>query len=460
MMNVYLKWKDILSLLPVLLAGLIFLNGCEVDHTLDPKKYARIYLSQARKSPVKYTIITGIDSTQIIEYRAVYGGPGKPAHDITVHFSINSSLVDSFNTKHFTSYPLLPKDNYELSNETAIIPAGQTYSEALKLKIKGKKGIPDNQYLLPLTITESTGDIQLNQNLKTAYFLLQTHRITPVNTDVIITGFLVNPSGSDVPQVGDSRSYDDTQVSFTFKGGLEYIQLMALRDIDFSKTPYSVVVGRYNNGPMVNGWATGGQVSFKFDLTQGTAAAGTFFYVGEGQMVIDGYSHDGLSTDISNANWIRNLDPNVDGNSGTVTGDGFGNSTTGLLTNGEANATGLAVFEGTSITSSSVPVDVVFYGGSVGNAYQAPYGYRVPLQSDLYSAEDTESGEMQSLFGQGTNTFSVSGANANQTFVQMGGAFSQKYIFKPRTNPNLLKLGQASSLEDIEGGEATQYITE
>jgi hypothetical protein len=436
---------------------LVALNSCRTDHTLSPAQYAKIYIPQARKSPVEYNVVTGIDSIQIFNYQAVYGGPGKPKRDITVQFSVDTALVDSFNIRHFKSYPLLPKSNYQLSGLSTSIPAGEDFSPVLTLKIDGSQSIPENKYLLPITITTTDGGIPVNKALRTAYFVFNARQIKPINTAVIITGFLVNPSGSDVPQIGDSRSYSDNNVSFTFKGGQEYVQLMALQDIDFSQVPYSLVVGRYGD-PMTDGWATGGQVSFKFDLTQGTVAAGTFFYVGEGQMVINGYSDQGLSTDISNANWIRNIDPNVDGTTGTLAGDGFGSSTTGLLTNGEANATGLAVFKGTNITASSVPADVVFYGGSVGTAYQPPYGYKVPLQSDLYSAVNSETGDQQSLFGQGTNTFSVSGANGNETFVQMGGAFSGGHIFQPRTHPALITLGQNSTLDDLEGGAATQYI--
>lgn len=452
-----LNLKGLALLSGMIAVGLAALNSCTVDHTLSPAKYAKIYIPQARNSPVEYDVVTGIDSVQVFNYQAVYGGPGKPTHDIKVQFRVDTSLVDSFNIKHFTSYPLLPKSNYELSGLSATIPAGQDFSPALTLTINGSQGIPDNKYLLPITISQTNADVPVNEDLRTAYFVFNARQIKPVNTAIIITGFLVNPNGSDVPQVGDSRSYSSTNVSFTFKGGLEYVQLMALQDIDFSQDPYSLVVGRYS-APMVDGWATGGQASFKFDLTQGTVAAGTFFYVGEGQMVIDGYTSNGLSTDISNANWIRNLDPNINGNSGTVAGDGFGSSTTGLLTNGEASATGLAVFKGTDITVSSVPADVVFYGGSVGSAYQPPYGYKVPLKSDLYSTTDPETGDQQPLFGQGTNTFSVSGANANQTFVQMGGVFSKGYVFQPRTQPALITLAENSTLSDLEGGAATIYV--
>lgn len=135
---------------------------------------------------------------------------------------------------------------------------------------------------------------------------------------VIITGFISDVAGGD--------------------GNYEYIQLMATRDINFATTPFSVVVT--NNagastptGVPVNGWATGGLRTYKLNLTSGTAAKGTFFYVGGSNKLINGAS----STSIAGVNWIRSF------NYTTTDGDGFGTKTSGLLAN-SGNASGIAVF--------------------------------------------------------------------------------------------------------------------
>src|SRR5690348_18422812 len=115
-----LNLKGLALLSGIIALGLATVNSCTVDHTLSPAKYAKIYIPQARNSPVEYDVVTGIDSLQVFNYQAVYGGPGKPTHDIKVQFSVDTSLVDSFNIKHFTSYPLLPKSNYERSEERRV----------------------------------------------------------------------------------------------------------------------------------------------------------------------------------------------------------------------------------------------------------------------------------------------------------------------------------------------------
>src|SRR5699024_7658004 len=250
------------------------------------------------------------------------------------------------------------------------------------------------------------------------------------SADIIITGFMVNAHGADVPQKGDTRDYTDKPYGgvLTLEGGYEYIQFMALRDIDFSQTPYSVVVGRHYT-PHPEGWATGGSRSFKFNLTEGQAAQGTFFYVGTGAKRIDGYWDEGHSTDISAANWIRNIQANL-GDDNKVAGDGFGSSTSGLLTNSK-KADGIAVFEGTDVTASSVPIDAVFYGSEVDGALDGGEGYLIPEQSDLYSAVNKETGEKQPFFGQGTNTYMYPSAG-DGNFRQLGGIFTENGVIEPR----------------------------
>src|SRR5690606_24180968 len=104
-------------------------------------------------------------------------------------------------------------------------------------------------------------------------------------TPIVIAGFLNDAIGTDA--------------------NYEYIQLLATEDIDFSETPFSVVTT--NNagastpqGLPTKGWATGGLRTYKFDLTAGFAAKGTYFYVGGTPKKINGAN----SNSIAEANWI------------------------------------------------------------------------------------------------------------------------------------------------------------
>lgn len=201
---------------------------------------------------------------------------------------------------------------------------------------------------------------------------------------VIISGVLANPASTDSPY--------------------EYVQLMATESIDFSITPYTVVFA--NNGTASsNGWAAGGSLSYAFTITSGTVSVGDVFYVGGSGMLINGTG----STDISSLNWLRTI------NTGSTTGDGFGNaSSSGVLGNGGNNADGVGVFAGGTVTNVSVPVDALFFGTGVGGAKPATGGYLMP-QNDLYGGSD--------VFGSAGNDFYF-GDPASGVYLSLTGTYN------------------------------------
>ncbi|HTJ00589.1 MAG TPA: PEP-CTERM sorting domain-containing protein [Dongiaceae bacterium] len=169
-----------------------------------------------------------------------------------------------------------------------------------------------------------------------------------------ISGYMVNPPGTDSPY--------------------EYVQLVALQSIDFSAHNMSVVV--CNNGTATTaGWAAGGTVSYKFNLTSGSVTAGEIFYVGGSGKLINGAG----STDISSANWLYTI------NTATTGGDGFGSAASNVFGNGGSSPDGIALFNTTTVTSSTVPVDAVFYGSGTGSVVNGGVdGYQLPV-NDLYN---------------------------------------------------------------------------
>lgn len=175
---------------------------------------------------------------------------------------------------------------------------------------------------------------------------------TPVKSQgpgLVISEILPNPAGTDSP--------------------FEYVELLVTRTIDFSVTPYSIVF--CNNGTAsVNGWVNGGSNTYGFAITSGTVSQGDVVYVGGSSMLPTGVKLRGIDT-------------------GTQPGDGFGNAASGgVLGNGGGNADGVAIFDLAigSITSTSVPVDAIFFGTGVGSAEVngGADGYQLPV-NDLYS---------------------------------------------------------------------------
>jgi len=258
---------------------------------------------------------------------------------------------------------------------------------------------------------------------------------------VIISGFMADVKGGD--------------------GDYEYVQLITTKDINFATTPFSVVVT--NNagastptGYPTNGWGIGGMRTFKFNLTTGTAPKGTFFYVGGSKKLINGGVSGTLpaSTSIANANWIRAF------NYTTTNGDGFGTMTGGLFAN-SGNASGVAVFEGTTVDASTKPVDVIFVasGGTLFTAGPPPVGYRI-ANTDWYDIKNPITLADQPFYTQGSNTLSLVYPTADLGYFELlGGEYNMSLgkWTKARFQTNLL-LAKESQLSEIETTGATKII--
>lgn len=201
---------------------------------------------------------------------------------------------------------------------------------------------------------------------------------------VLISGVMVNPPSTD--------------------GVNEYVQLVATDTIDFSVTPYTVVVS--NNGTATaNGWAAGGALTYAFTITTGNVAQGDVFYVGGTGLLLNGAG----SADLSGLTWLRTINTSTTGGDGGI---GAANSA-GVMGNGGANADGVAVFSSGTVTGASVPVDAIFYGTGVGAALSGANGYRVPT-SDLYAGGG--------LFGSTGNTFIF--GDQGSGFLKLTGTYN------------------------------------
>lgn len=168
------------------------------------------------------------------------------------------------------------------------------------------------------------------------------------NPGLIISQVMANPAGTDSCK--------------------EYVELLVSQNIDFSMTPYTIIVN--NNGTASSqGWVAGGALSYAFAITSGTVNTGDVVYVGGSCM-----SPTGTAVRTINVKYV-----NGDGGIGAM-------NASGVFGNGGGNADGVAVFSvGVgSITNSTVPVDALFYGTGIGSATVATGGYELPL-NDLYA---------------------------------------------------------------------------
>ncbi len=283
-----------------------------------------------------------------------------------------------------------------------------------------------------------------------------------VKSDFIPTSITVDPTIplGPTPVVISGFSTDVLSTD----GNYEYAQFLATQDLDFRQTPFAVIFSRnggglepYPDAAPKEGWATGGNRTYKFNITRGTVAKGTFFYVG-GHKLISG----GNSTSIASANWVANkLYVTEDGD------DGMGNANSGMMPN-SGHPAGIGVFVGTNVTPTSVPVDAVFFGSSTStqNTFKAAdavagtpaYGYLIP-NNDHYSITSG-----QKFVKQGTNTFhhTYNSGNADYpqgTFIKLNGQYRISNNSWPTKRTQVrVRLTNSSVLSEIETGTGILQI--
>ncbi|MET0466046.1 MAG: DUF5689 domain-containing protein [Chitinophagaceae bacterium] len=190
--------------------------------------------------------------------------------------------------------------------------------------------------------------------------------------ELIISGFQSDPKGGD--------------------GGYEYVQMIATKEINFSKTPYSILF--CNNAgtaasanPLDAGWATGGQRTIKWNINSGSVQKGQFFYFGFQGRKINGSA--GTYSFPPETNWYQKTYATTGtnlGDGGLVRASNYG--TSGPWAN-SGNACGVAIFKGLDITEASTPEDVLFVatggGAALYDATKNPIlGYRI-CNNDWYS---------------------------------------------------------------------------
>lgn len=238
---------------------------------------------------------------------------------------------------------------------------------------------------------------------------------------LIISEVLANPAGTDSP--------------------FEFVELVATRTINFASTPYTVFASN-NGNATTQGWINGGSLTYAFSITTGTVNQGDVVYVGGSSMIATGPV-------------LRSI------NTGTTVGDGgYGNANSGgVFGNGGSNADGIAVFDVpvASITTTTVPVDALFYGTGLGGAvvnagvdgYQLPVNDLYPggkLQSTSFIGPDAGSG--QYIVGSGT-------FNPSTGSFTTGRSWSLTTTFTDNATSIVLSTGTAAASVAFSGTNQT-----
>jgi hypothetical protein len=141
--------------------------------TIELEQFMNIALSGAADGEIVNTI--EVDGSMTYPLSVSYGGTTNYEHgDIVAEIGGDNLLVTAFNAENGTSYLPLPAGAWKLNKSSVTIPNGDRVSDITTLTVNGPALNFVNEYLLPVTLKSvSGGDIPINEELKTVYFIVK-----------------------------------------------------------------------------------------------------------------------------------------------------------------------------------------------------------------------------------------------------------------------------------------------
>lgn len=133
----------------------------------DNRKFDNVvYLDVSQTSPVQLATFSNNRVTYDCTFQASLTYPA--GQDVQVSLEVDPSLVETYNARYGTAWPMLDAKYYALSSETVTIPAGRTTSDVITLQLKELMGegeeqtgaLPlDETYLVPVRISSASMEI-------------------------------------------------------------------------------------------------------------------------------------------------------------------------------------------------------------------------------------------------------------------------------------------------------------
>ena len=123
--------------LAVLCCGTLFAaceNPIQDDLNVDnPENYTRIYTVNAVDDASKNTLSFPLERDTSLMVYANLSGIRNPGCDVTVKLRVAPELVDTYNQKHQSSYPMMLDGSYTIENLEAVIPNGKYISSPIRI---------------------------------------------------------------------------------------------------------------------------------------------------------------------------------------------------------------------------------------------------------------------------------------------------------------------------------------
>jgi len=171
-----LKFKYALAFM---LLGTMY--SCEPEEFAvpDAEKYSKVFMQSASESSLAVNLEME-DTWFEIPVGAGFGGVNLPSSDIHVNFKVDPSLVAAYNERNGTNYPVMPEESYKFLESSAVISKGTASSNSVILNVNPSKLGGIMAYLLPVSIESIDGNAEVNEGLKTTYYLVKgTYSVNP-----------------------------------------------------------------------------------------------------------------------------------------------------------------------------------------------------------------------------------------------------------------------------------------
>ena len=158
-----------------ILCGSFWLQSCSdpYEGNIELEQFMYVSLSGA----VDETVETMVSIDENIDFKLSVSYAGTTNYDqgdITAEIAVDNSLIEAYNQNNGTSYSELPSNTYSLNKTSAVISNGRNQSDTLTLTVNSPILDFTKNYILPITIKSvSGGNIPLNEELKTVYYVLK-----------------------------------------------------------------------------------------------------------------------------------------------------------------------------------------------------------------------------------------------------------------------------------------------
>jgi len=131
--------------------------------------------------------------------------------DIDLHFKIDLSLVEEYNTKSGTNYAPLPINNVSIAVSASKIEKGTKETPELSAMVDLSSGLdPFTEYLLPISIDQVNDGFKIDKRKGTIYYKISVMDNAPVQIKV---GLLTNTSGNmDMTKVANIANPENPDV--------------------------------------------------------------------------------------------------------------------------------------------------------------------------------------------------------------------------------------------------------